>query len=535
MPTTVNEESELEAGDKTHASTAVEADEVPENQTKERNIGKKITVNPMAKFDYNHKVDIPAHLNEENDSVILDLNDGEVVTLELSDWNVDALSLNDSVDDVCAKRNCNSSNLDVISIVMREVPLNEIDYVPLNDVCVDMMILVSKDSENLSLRLDKTVMVLLESELESVVDAMVVHFGQCSKMLNRESSLNVVYDRWWKIELVIKKTSRGVDVLLITATYTLFLMMAGNYYYLSMPSIACKRTPKYVWNDMLKRGNFRGMSENQEVVKLLDDVGSLLAFCIPAAFLSKLLKAKPNGNSSFRVNFIKENDSAFHMNFGWKIAWFIFEVVLDWHDLAEPVEGYGLDITVTEIDLFGGDLYVIISSVFKKIIKNLYPWSEVITGTHGKLLHKSSDWIKGYYSNAGVECPIVLPKEQYGGLNLGVLILGNRVKHQYQCSLVVSVYVLPVGGVFIRHEVLFEGCLFGNFLFGLSDYNSIWHTVILYDEFISVEDHVNCGSSEDKKSLSQDIEGCVIKWNYFMNSIEAENETVKHDMMKFIF
>ncbi|CAI9090896.1 OLC1v1025776C1 [Oldenlandia corymbosa var. corymbosa] len=142
----------------------------------------------------------------------------------------------------------------------------------------------------------------------------------------------------------------------------------------------------------------------------------------------------------------------------------------------------------------------------KTVIKNLYHWSEMITGTHGKLLHKSSDWIERYHSHAGGECPFVLPKEQYGGLNLGGLILGNGVKHQDHCSLVISLYVLPVGAVFIFHEVLLEGGLFGNFLFGLSNYNSIWRTAILYDEFTSVGDHVDCGSSEDEKSLFQDTE-----------------------------
>ncbi|CAI9094565.1 OLC1v1030325C1 [Oldenlandia corymbosa var. corymbosa] len=117
----------------------------------------KVTINPMAKFVFNHdgemissdcvvpwsdvsfgmlncveesvgmfslfkdgvihNVDIPVYLNEENDHMILDLTDIEVVTLELSDWSFESFSLNDPVNDDCMKSNYNSLTLDGISIV----------------------------------------------------------------------------------------------------------------------------------------------------------------------------------------------------------------------------------------------------------------------------------------------------------------------------------------------------------------------------------------------------------------------------------
>ncbi|CAI9094735.1 OLC1v1030522C1 [Oldenlandia corymbosa var. corymbosa] len=52
------------------------------------------------KDSVNPKFNIPAYLNEENDRVILDLTDGEVVTLELGVWNVDSLYSSDSALDV---------------------------------------------------------------------------------------------------------------------------------------------------------------------------------------------------------------------------------------------------------------------------------------------------------------------------------------------------------------------------------------------------------------------------------------------------
>ncbi|CAI9089299.1 OLC1v1023854C1 [Oldenlandia corymbosa var. corymbosa] len=86
--------------------------------------------------------------------------------------------------------------------------------------------------------------------------------------------------------------------------------------------------------------------------------------------------------------------------------------------------------------------------------------------------------------------------ERYGGLNLGVLILGNGVNHQDQCLLEVNVYVLPVGAVFIFHEVLFYCRLFGNSFCVLRNYGSILSTVMLCVEFTSVENNVVNGSSD---------------------------------------